>query len=131
MEDNGGKSKACSKAQPAAEPISTPSSNEGEGLNNYSSRVKQRNRIASSKFRIKKREDEKKLKTDEEDVERVHHDLSGCVSDLILQIDLSSQYEAVTTHWLQLPLDSGIHRKRSPSLYSGPARRTTANTPPV
>jgi hypothetical protein len=86
MEDNGGKSKTRSKAQPAAGPIGTPSPNEDEDLGDYSRRVQERNRIASNKFRVKKREDAKKLIADEENMERANRDLSSYVSGLTLQV---------------------------------------------
>lgn len=52
----------------------------------YSRRVQERNRVASNKFRIKKREDAKRLKADEEDMERINRDLSSCVADLTLEV---------------------------------------------
>ncbi|WAO87547.1 BZIP domain-containing protein [Fusarium falciforme] len=57
-----------------------------EDADEYSKRVQERNRVASNKFRIKKREDAKKLKTDEEDMERINRDLSSCVADLTLEV---------------------------------------------
>ncbi|RSL59683.1 hypothetical protein CEP54_007151 [Fusarium duplospermum] len=57
-----------------------------EDVDEYSKRVQERNRVASNKFRIKKREDAKKLKTDEEDMERINRDLSSCVADLTLEV---------------------------------------------
>ncbi|KAF4435932.1 Transcription factor atf21 [Fusarium acutatum] len=85
-EDSDRKSKTRTKAQPAPKAMSTPSPQEGEGMDDYNRQVQERNRIASNKFRIKKREDAKKLRADEEDVERANRDLSGCVSDLTLQV---------------------------------------------
>ncbi|KAJ4317644.1 hypothetical protein N0V84_007243 [Fusarium piperis] len=52
----------------------------------YSRLVQERNRVASNKFRIKKREDAKRLKADEEDMERINRDLSSCVADLTLEV---------------------------------------------
>ncbi|KAL6923959.1 hypothetical protein FSST1_001233 [Fusarium sambucinum] len=52
----------------------------------HSKRVQERNRIASNKFRVKKREDAIKLRFNEEDVERANRDLKSCVSDLTMQV---------------------------------------------
>jgi hypothetical protein len=52
----------------------------------HSRRVQERNRVASNKFRVKKREDAKRLKADEEDMERINRDLSTCVADLTLEV---------------------------------------------
>ncbi|CEI39894.1 hypothetical protein FVEN_g2170 [Fusarium venenatum] len=52
----------------------------------HSKKVQERNRIASNKFRVKKREDAIKLRVDEEDMERSNRDLSNCVSDLTMEI---------------------------------------------
>ncbi|KAF4467027.1 Transcription factor atf21 [Fusarium albosuccineum] len=52
----------------------------------HTKKVQERNRIASNKFRVKKREDAKKLKSDEEDMERINHDLSSCVADLTHEV---------------------------------------------
>ncbi|KAF5006932.1 hypothetical protein FDECE_6708 [Fusarium decemcellulare] len=49
-------------------------------------RVQERNRIASNKFRVKKREDAKKLREDEQDMERINQDLSSCVADLTAEV---------------------------------------------
>jgi len=51
-----------------------------------SKKFKERNRMASNKYRVKKREDAIKLRVDEEDMERSNHDLINCISDLMLQI---------------------------------------------
>nr|CEG04975.1 unnamed protein product [Fusarium clavum]CEG05852.1 unnamed protein product [Fusarium clavum] len=51
-----------------------------------SKKVQERNRIASNKFRVKKREDAIKLRADEEEMERANCDLTHCVSDLTLQV---------------------------------------------
>lgn len=52
----------------------------------YSRRLQERNRVASNKFRVKKKEDVRKLKADEEDMERINRDLSSCVADLTLEV---------------------------------------------
>ncbi|KAH7119304.1 hypothetical protein EDB81DRAFT_815950 [Dactylonectria macrodidyma] len=48
--------------------------------------IQKRNRIASNKFRIKKREHASQLKSKEEELERRHRDLSGCVTDLRCEV---------------------------------------------
>ncbi|KAG8666798.1 hypothetical protein FPOAC2_11926 [Fusarium poae] len=53
---------------------------------NHSKKVQERNRIASNKFRVKKREDTIKLRIDEEDIERANRDLNNCVSDLTMEV---------------------------------------------
>ncbi|KAH8661125.1 hypothetical protein BGZ61DRAFT_403117 [Ilyonectria robusta] len=45
-------------------------------------RIRPRNRTASRKFRVKKKEDALKLKSDEEEIERINRDLSSRVADL-------------------------------------------------
>ncbi|EXM15611.1 hypothetical protein RAB80_017599 [Fusarium oxysporum f. sp. vasinfectum] len=85
-EDSCRKPKARAKAQPIPEPMSIPSSQEGEDMDDYNRRAQERNRITSTKFRVQKREDAKKLKANEEDMERANRDLSSCVSDLTLQV---------------------------------------------
>ena len=45
-------------------------------------RVQERNRIAATKFRIRKREDLARLESDEQDIEQRHRTLSSCVDDL-------------------------------------------------
>ncbi|KAL5603950.1 hypothetical protein FOVSG1_006700 [Fusarium oxysporum f. sp. vasinfectum] len=52
----------------------------------YTKKVQERNRIASNKFRAKKKEEERKLESEEEDMERINRDLSTCVTDLTLQV---------------------------------------------
>lgn len=69
-----------------AEPSQTTSSSSPDDADGFSKRVQERNRVASNKFRTKKREDAKKLKTDEEDMERVNRDLSSCVADLTQEV---------------------------------------------
>lgn len=49
-------------------------------------KIQERNRVASNKFRVKKREDAKQLKVDEYNMKEVHRDLSGCVADLTLEV---------------------------------------------
>jgi len=52
----------------------------------YTRKVKARNRTASNKFRIRKEEDERKLETAEKDMEQINRDLSTCVTNLTLQV---------------------------------------------
>ncbi|RKK26442.1 hypothetical protein BFJ67_g16651 [Fusarium oxysporum f. sp. cepae] len=54
--------------------------------NAYTRKVQERNRIASNKFRIRKQEDERKLKSAEKDMEQINRDLSTCATDLTLQV---------------------------------------------
>jgi hypothetical protein len=54
--------------------------------NAYTREVQDRNRRASNKFRVRKREDERKLKSAEKDMEQVNRDLSTCATDLTLQV---------------------------------------------
>ncbi|KAH7178297.1 hypothetical protein DER46DRAFT_590865 [Fusarium sp. MPI-SDFR-AT-0072] len=77
-----GKGKAVAKPQPTKSPSPEPE----EEFDEYCKKVQERNRIASSKFRIRKREDVEKLRADEQDMERANRDLSSCVSDLTMQV---------------------------------------------
>lgn len=52
----------------------------------HSKKVQERNRIASNKFRIKKRDDAKQLRIEEEIVEQTSRKLNDCVSDLTMQV---------------------------------------------
>ncbi|KAG5656737.1 hypothetical protein KAF25_010290 [Fusarium avenaceum] len=79
------------KTKPVVEPTEEPSpvaeeEEEEEEPNNLNRRVQERNRVASNKFRVKKREDAKRLRVDEEDIERINRDLSVTVSELTLQV---------------------------------------------
>jgi hypothetical protein len=76
-----GKGKAAAKPQPTKSPSPEP-----EELLEYNRKVQERNRIASNKFRVKKRENAKKLRANEHDMERANRHLSGCVSDLTMQV---------------------------------------------
>ncbi|KAH7232423.1 hypothetical protein B0J15DRAFT_455379 [Fusarium solani] len=49
-------------------------------------RTQERNRIASTKFRIKKREDISSLEPKKQDLERIHRNLSTCVADLTFEV---------------------------------------------
>ncbi|KAH8657232.1 hypothetical protein BGZ61DRAFT_500070 [Ilyonectria robusta] len=48
--------------------------------------IQERNRIASNKLRVKKSEALLRLKSSEQDKERIHRDLSTCVADLTLEV---------------------------------------------
>ncbi|KAM5361281.1 hypothetical protein ACJA88_014522 [Fusarium oxysporum] len=71
-----------SKAKPAFQPTEEPSPQSGDELHEHSKKVKERNRIASNKFRVKKREDIKKLQTNEKTMEQINRKLLSSVSDL-------------------------------------------------
>lgn len=75
-----------SRVKPPPQPEDPISPEPGEGHDDYSKKVQERNRIASNKFRVKKREDAKRLRADEEDMERANRDLAACVSELTLQV---------------------------------------------
>ncbi|KAK2684880.1 hypothetical protein V3481_018547 [Fusarium oxysporum f. sp. vasinfectum] len=75
-----------SKAKPASQPIDEPSPQSGDELDEYSKKFKERNRVASNKFRVKKREDAKKLRADEENMEQTNRKLLSSVSDLTQQV---------------------------------------------
>jgi hypothetical protein len=48
--------------------------------------ARERNRLAANKFRAKQRDDLLRLESSEQDLERIHRDLSTCVADLTLEI---------------------------------------------
>jgi hypothetical protein len=76
--------KTKSAVEPTEEP--SPDAEEEENSDDPTRRVQERNRVASNKFRVKKREDAKRLRVDEEDMERTNRDLSVTVSDLTMQV---------------------------------------------
>jgi hypothetical protein len=49
-------------------------------------RTQERNRIASNKLRAKQREEQLRLESREQDLERIHRDLSTCVTELAFEI---------------------------------------------
>ncbi|KAH7248377.1 hypothetical protein B0J15DRAFT_62556 [Fusarium solani] len=49
-------------------------------------RIQEQNRIASNKLRAKQREEQLRLESREQDLERIHRDLSTCVADLSFEI---------------------------------------------
>ncbi|KAJ0130527.1 Uncharacterized protein HZ326_26376 [Fusarium oxysporum f. sp. albedinis] len=74
--------KRCSINEAAATNLSSPHFKN----NAYTRKVQERNRIASNKFRIRKQEDERKLKSAEKDMEQINRELSTCATDLTLQV---------------------------------------------
>ncbi|KAM6504605.1 hypothetical protein FSOLCH5_015343 [Fusarium solani] len=54
--------------------------------NDQVKRTQEQNRIASTKFRAKKRENISRLESSKQDLERIHDDLSTCVADLTLEV---------------------------------------------
>ncbi|KAF4981970.1 hypothetical protein FZEAL_2316 [Fusarium zealandicum] len=81
IEDENERAPRRSQASVAA----TLASPDQEG-DEFTRRLQERNRIASNKFRVRKREDAKRLRSDEEDMERINRDLSKCAADLTLQV---------------------------------------------
>ncbi|KAH8646437.1 hypothetical protein BGZ61DRAFT_470021 [Ilyonectria robusta] len=51
-----------------------------------SRRIKERNRVASNKFRVKKRADAKRLEVDEQDMDQINRDLTTCAADLTREV---------------------------------------------
>ncbi|KAJ0122817.1 Uncharacterized protein HZ326_31600, partial [Fusarium oxysporum f. sp. albedinis] len=82
--ETGETSKTHRKSQKTESALITPSPE--EETDDYTCRVKERNRVASNKLRAKKRENAKKLKSDAEDMERINRHLSSCVADLTLEV---------------------------------------------
>ncbi|KAF4440037.1 hypothetical protein F53441_12408 [Fusarium austroafricanum] len=75
-----------SKAKPASQPAEESSPQSDDELDEYSRKVQERNRVASNKFRVKKREHAKKLRADEENMEQTNRKLLSSVSDLTQQV---------------------------------------------
>ncbi|KAM0415625.1 hypothetical protein ACHAPD_006827 [Fusarium lateritium] len=83
------KPKACrskSKPAPQSQSVRTPSPEPNKEVDEDSKKVQERNRIASNKFRFKKREAAKRLRAEEQDMERANRDLSSCVFDLTMEV---------------------------------------------
>ncbi|KAM6513976.1 hypothetical protein FALCPG4_015161 [Fusarium falciforme] len=80
--ESGGNSKRGSINKAATTNLSSPEYENDD----YTRKVQEKNRIASNKLRAKKREDERRLESEEEDMERINRDLSTCVTDLTLQV---------------------------------------------
>ncbi|EGU71994.1 hypothetical protein FOPG_19600 [Fusarium oxysporum f. sp. conglutinans race 2 54008] len=81
-EVHGDTKKRGSIDEAAAVNLSSPSFNN----NIYTRKVQERNRTASNKLRARKKEDERKLKSTEKDMEQINRDLSTCVTNLTLQV---------------------------------------------
>jgi hypothetical protein len=75
-----------SQAKPASQPTEQSSPQLDDELDKYSKRIQERNRVTSNKFRIRKREDVKKLRAEEENMEQTNHKLLSSVSDLTQQV---------------------------------------------
>ncbi|RKK64407.1 hypothetical protein BFJ69_g16722 [Fusarium oxysporum] len=75
-----------SKAKSASQPTEESSPQSDDGLDEYRKKIQERNRVASKKFRVKKREDSKKLQADEESMKQTNHKLLSSVSDLTQQV---------------------------------------------
>ncbi|RKL21392.1 hypothetical protein BFJ72_g14904 [Fusarium proliferatum] len=75
-----------SKAMPACQPTEGPSPQSDDELDEYSRKMQERNRVASNKFRVKRREHVKKLRADKEDIEQTNCKLLSSVSDLTQQV---------------------------------------------
>ncbi|KAF4943918.1 hypothetical protein FGADI_13089 [Fusarium gaditjirri] len=75
-----------SKAMPASRPTEESSPQSDDELNEYSKKLQERNRVASNKFRAKKREDVEKLRADKENMEQTNRKLSSSISDLTQQV---------------------------------------------
>ncbi|KAH7224435.1 hypothetical protein B0J15DRAFT_579497 [Fusarium solani] len=58
----------------------------GQPRNDDMKNARERNRLAANKFRAKQRDDLLRLESSEQDLERIHRDLSTCVADLTLEI---------------------------------------------
>ncbi|KAM6514078.1 hypothetical protein FALCPG4_015244 [Fusarium falciforme] len=89
----GGNSNARRASSPMQQPESdaaagcgSPPEQQQQQADDHTRRVQERNRIASNKLRIKKREDAARLKSDEEAMERLNRDLATCVADLMLEV---------------------------------------------
>lgn len=63
--------------------VASPNDNYGDET---TKKIQERNRIASNKFRVKKREDAEQLRADELVMEEANRNLSRCVADLTLQV---------------------------------------------
>ncbi|KAF5722164.1 hypothetical protein FMUND_3117 [Fusarium mundagurra] len=75
-----------SKAKPVSQPAEESSPQSDDELDEYSRNIQERNRVASNKFRVKKREHAKKLRADEENMEQTNRKLLSSVSDLTQQV---------------------------------------------
>ncbi|PNP54799.1 hypothetical protein FNYG_15595 [Fusarium nygamai] len=62
------------------------SEHSGQQDKNHSQHTKERNRIASGKFRAKKREHMLRVQSEEQELERTNYDLSICVANLTREV---------------------------------------------
>lgn len=124
------------KTKPVVKPTKEPSPEEEEEEEEPcvpSKRIQERNRVASNKFRVKKREDAKRLRVDEEDIERANRDLSVTVSDLTMQVyELKMkllQHTDCECHLIQNYIANEAHRYIQ-DLGSGKEMQMTPPLPP-
>ncbi|KIL94328.1 hypothetical protein FAVG1_02891 [Fusarium avenaceum] len=128
------------KAKPIVEPTKEPSPDEEEEGEEEeeeprypSKRIQERNRVASNKFRVKKREDAQRLRVDEEDIERTNRNLSVTVSDLTMQVyELKMkllQHTDCECHLIQNYIANEAHRYIQ-DLGSGKEMQMTPPLPP-
>jgi hypothetical protein len=75
-----------SQTGPAAQSKKQSSPQSDDVLDDYSKKAQERNRVASNKFRVKKREDAKKLRANEENMEQTNRKLSSSLADLTEQV---------------------------------------------
>jgi hypothetical protein len=54
--------------------------------NDRMKKIRERNRIAANKLRIKQREEQHGLESSKQDLERINRDLSTCVADLTVEV---------------------------------------------
>uniref|UniRef100_A0A0D2YF35 BZIP domain-containing protein n=1 Tax=Fusarium oxysporum (strain Fo5176) TaxID=660025 RepID=A0A0D2YF35_FUSOF len=54
--------------------------------NDRMKKIRERNRIAANKLRIKQREEQQGLESSKQDLERINRDLSTCVADLTVEV---------------------------------------------
>jgi septin family protein len=75
-----------SQTGPAAQPKKQSSPQSDDELEDYSKKAQERNRVASNKFRVKKHEDAKKLRANEENMEQTNRKLSSSLANLTQQV---------------------------------------------
>ncbi|KAG5802842.1 hypothetical protein H9Q71_012574 [Fusarium xylarioides] len=75
-----------SKAKPASQPTEQSPPPSDDEHDEYSKKIRERNRVASKKFRVKKREDAKKLQANEENIKQTNRKLSSSVFDLTQEV---------------------------------------------
>jgi len=75
-----------SQSKPASQPTEQSSPQSDDELDQYSKKIQERNRVASNKFRIKKREEAKKLQANKENMMQTNRKLLSSALDLTRQI---------------------------------------------